>query len=101
MYENLSSIVKAVEIIRYSERHQYKNNNVLHDLCIKKKLSLKQVGLKLGVSKETIRKQLIEKDIELRRKSFHHGNPSQLKFELRREARILLFIKQSKELLVQ
>jgi transposase len=48
-------------------------------------LSMKQIAGEITSSTSTVRKWLLHFDIELRSKSQHHGNPSQLKFGQKRK----------------
>jgi hypothetical protein len=72
-------------ITEFKSGRQQLKSSFLRKKYIEEGLSLRQISALTASSKESIRSALIKNNIPVRDKGQHHGNPSQLKFGVKRK----------------
>jgi hypothetical protein len=72
-------------ITEFKSGRQQLKPSFLHKKYIEEGLSLRQISAQTASSKEAIRSALIKNNIPVRDKGQHHGNPSQLKYGVKRK----------------
>ncbi len=85
LFLNLSSELYVTIITEFKSGRQQLKPEFLYKKYTEEGLSLRQIAVQTTSSKESIRSALIKNNILIRDKSQHHGNPSQLKFGVKRK----------------